>query len=726
MKPFFKILIIVITLMDCNLSAQKKYNYPETMKLNVYDTLHGIVIEDQYRWLENLNSQEVKDWRKKQEEFTDKYLHENKYWNKVKSRLIELQNYDLYTIPQIANGKYFYTQTLAGENKARIIMYDVKSDQAEIVIDGRKIFSDSTNFGGLTNGRTPLFSASPNGEKLIYSTAKEQSRWYSLEIMDLKNYKTFPEKISGLNTLGSSIAWNKNSSGFYYIKFDTPQAGMEATAAAENPQIFFHEIGTGQNEDVLIWHNPDQKNWIYFIQTSEDGKYLIITVNEGSSTETKIFYKELSSPESQIKQLLKNVNAGYTYLGSEDNIFYFYTNHNAPNGRIISSDINKSGNIKELVPQMEESISGLSQVGGNAIGYFGKKFVLLYTKDGNPFVKIFDNTGKFLTKTDLPKGGTIWGGFSGRQNYDKVFFQFLGLVDPSSLFVLDLNSGKYELFKRSTLPNFNPDLFEVSQVFYESKDGTKVPMFIAHKKELKLDGNNPALLYAYGQFGWISFMWYQPHIISFLEMGGIYAQPSIRGGGVYGEPWHKAGIGLKEQNSVDDYISAIDWLIDNKYTSSSKFIGTGGSASAPLIGSVINQRPDLLKAAIIDRPALDMIRFHKFTIAKFWIQEFGSPENKDEFEILFSLSPYHNLKKGNCYPSVLIMSGDKDEITPPFHAYKYTAKLQESQDCKDNIVLLKNMKNAGHNFGADFETNVDSRTSEIVFIIKTLGLKYKE
>jgi len=561
-KSLFVILFaLILCVPNLNLSAQGKIVYPETKNINVYDTLHGVIINDPYRWMENLNSQEVKSWRKEQEEFTNKYLQENKYWGKVKNRLLELESYDLYTIPKIVTGKYFYSRTLAGENKAQLIMYDINSKSSEIVLDGKEEFDDSTNFGGLTNGRAPLFSVSRNGEKLLYSVAKEQSRWFSLEIKDLTNYKKYSERITGLNTLSSSIAWNKNSTGFYYIKFDKPLEGHEATAAAENPKIFFHEIGTEQNKDISVWQNPHKKDWIYFIQSSEDGKYLIITVNEGSSIETKIFYKELSNPTSQIKQLLTNSTAGHTFLGSEENTFYFYTNYRAPKGKIISVDIVSNENIKELVPQMDESISGLSQVGGNALGYFGGKFVLLYTKDGNPFVRIFDNTGKFITQTDLPKGGTIWGGFSGLQNYDKVFFQFLGLVDPSSLYELDLNSGKYELFKRSVLPNFNPDLFEVSQIFYESKDGTKVPMFIAHKKDLKLDGNNPALLYAYGQFGWISFMWYQPHIISFLEMAGIYAQPSIRGGGVYGEEWHKAGVGLKEQNSVDDYISAVEWLI---------------------------------------------------------------------------------------------------------------------------------------------------------------------
>ncbi len=320
----------------------------------------------------------------------------------------------------------------------------------------------------------------------------------------------------------------------------------------------------------------------------------------------------------------------------------------------------------------------------------------------------------------MPSGGSIWGGFSGTQIGHEVFYQFLGLTDPSSIHRLDLKTGKTTIFRRSQL-GFNPDSFVTKQVFYRSKDGTRIPMFISHKQGMHPDGNNPAFIYGYGAFGWSSFLWYQPHLMVWMELGGIYAQPSIRGGGEYGEAWHQAGTKRDKQNAIDDYLAAAEWLIANKYASPSKLVANGGSASGSLVGAAIIQCPDLFGASIIDRPALDMIRFDKFTGATHWIQEFGSSTNPEEFKALYAYSPYHNIKPGQCYPPTLIMVGDRDEVTVPLHAYKFTAALQAAQGCEPP-VLLKMMWGAGHNFGVTPEQVIDSRTDEMTFLARVLKL----
>jgi prolyl oligopeptidase len=424
-----------------------------------------------------------------------------------------------------------------------------------------------------------------------------------------------------------------------------------------------------------------------------------------------------------VEALLDKADAAYTFLGNEGTRFWIYTDLEAPRGRVVAIDLTKPQreHWTEVIPQAEETIAGGSLAGGNALGLFGDRFVIMYMKDGRPLVKVFDRQGRFQYEVDLPDGGSIWGGLSGAQNDPEVFYQFLGLTDPSTIHRLNLETGKSTIFHRSKL-RFNPDDCVTTQVFYKSKDGTRVPMFVSHKKGLQPDGSHPAFMYGYGAFGWSSFLWYQPQVLVWMEMGGVYAQPSLRGGGEYGEAWHQAGMKLNKQNAIDDYIAAAEWLIANKYASPSKLVANGGSASGALAGAAVIQRPDLFNACIIDRPALDMIRFDQFTGAGHWIQEFGSSTNAEEFQALYAYSPYHNLKPGQCYPATMIMVGDRDEVTVPMHAYKFTAALQAAQGC-GQPVLLKMMWGAGHNFGATTEQMIDSMADEITFLARALNLE---
>jgi prolyl oligopeptidase len=355
---------------------------------------------------------------------------------------------------------------------------------------------------------------------------------------------------------------------------------------------------------------------------------------------------------------------------------------------------------------------------------YGNHFVLMYLKDGRPRMKIFDRQGHLQYEPDLPNGGLIWGGFSGSQNEAEVLYQFLGLTDMSTIFRLDVEKKTNEVFHRPAAA-FDRDSIVIEQVFYRSKDGTRVPMFVAHKQGLKLDGSHPTFMYGYGAFGWVSFTYYQPFVLNWIEMGGVYAQPSLRGGGEYGEAWHQAGAKRNKQNAIDDYLSAAEWLIENRYTSSSRLVANGGSASGGLAATAIIQRSDLFAAAVIDRPVLDLLRFDRFTKAAYWVPEFGSPADRDDFKVLRALSPYHNLKPGQCYPATLVMSGTNDQTAVPLHAYKFTAAMQAAQGC-EKPVLLKVMWGAGHNFGVTADQTSDSWGDQTAFLLRVLGLKISE
>ncbi|MCI0353557.1 MAG: prolyl oligopeptidase family serine peptidase, partial [Acidobacteria bacterium] len=429
-----------------------------------------------------------------------------------------------------------------------------------------------------------------------------------------------------------------------------------------------------------------------------------------------------AAKDGAMKPLIEVAEADFKLLGSQGSRFWFYTDWNAPRGRIIAFDLERPQprHWMEVVPQAQEPISGRSNVGGNALGMFGKHLVLVYLKDGRPFLRTFDLQGKLKKEAAFPTGGSVWGGFSGRQDDPEVFYRFLELTSPSTIYRLNPATGRSEVFLRSTV-NLRPGDYVVKHVFFRSKDGTRVPMFLAHKHGAEPGKDTPALLYGYGAFGWVAFTWFQPQVLAWMEMGGVFALPAIRGGGEYGEDWHKAGMKLNKQNAIDDYIAAAEWLVANGYTSSSRLVANGGSASGPVAAAAVLQRPGLFGASVIDRPILDLLRFDQFTAASYWIPEFGSASDPQEFKALYAYSPYHTLRDGQCYPPTLVVSGERDQTAVPLHAYKFTAAMQAAQGC-GQPVLLKVMRGIGHNFGATAEQRVDSWTDILTFLFRALGM----
>lgn len=701
----------------------RRLTYPETRQVEQTDEYHGVKVADPYRWMEEAGSPELQTWVKSQEGLLENYISRNSIRSKIRSRLSELNVYDSYTnsiglnTPYVSkrNSRYFFMKTSAGEAIPTVYVQEGLKAQPKIVVNIASHYkTEKYNLLG--------FEPSPDGKLLAVFLAPEGDRWLTLKIFDVDTGKEMTDVLNDLHRLGGNVSWANDSRGLFYTKFERQVQGAGQPSVAASPRIFFHSIGGPQSADPYIFEQKSSQRVLLFPQASADGKYLVIHAFEGASPFTRVYYKELANPKAGVTALFDKDEAAYTYLGNKGTRFWFYTNLKAPRGRVFAVDINEpeEKSWRGIVPQSEEVISGGSNVGGNALGIFGDHLVLLYMRDSNPIIKIFDLSGKPEKEISLPSGGTVWGGFSGRQNEMEILYQYLGLTSPALFYRLDLHSKQNQEFLRPKL-KLNPAEYETRQVFYNGKDGTRVPMFIAHRKGIKLDGNNPAFMYGYGASGWVAFMWFQPEIVTWMDLGGVYAVPGLRGGGEYGEEWHKAGAKLNKQNTIDDYLAAAEWLAKNKYTSPAKFVANGGSASGSAVAAAVMQRPELFGAALIDRPFLDMLRYDKFTNGRYFVSDFGSAADPQEFKALFSYSPYHNLKRGRCYPPTMVMIGEKDQVALPFHAFKFVARMQNVQGC-GNPVMLKLMRGAGHNFGETPEQRIDSWTDALTFLFQVLKL----
>ena len=718
MTKALKFIIFGLITASFSFIYSQQLDYPPARQVDQTDDYHGIKVADPYRWMEKLDSDELQKWIKAQDDLLENFLDTSPARNSVQKRISELIRYDSFTNPTgfvtpfVAKreNRYFFIKTSAGESRS--VLYVREDSETKVLFDAAK---DEMNLVG--------YVPSPDGRYVVLHLSSGD-RWLTYRILDVKTRRSLSDVLTDAHRLGGVVSWMPDGEGLFYTKFEKIEQDGNQPPVNGRPKIYFHTIGDIQAKDKLIYEEPDNPKTLFSYQTTADGRFLIISAVEGSSLQNRILCKDLKDEKGQIKTLLK-ADANYTFLGSKDSEFWFYTTYKAQRGRVIKLDLSNPDkkNWTEIVPETEAVISAGSSVGGNALGMFGSRIVLLYMKDSNPIVKVFDLAGKLEKEFGLPSGGTVWGGFSGSQNDDVVLYEYLGLTSPATFYRIDLSKKQNEIFLQPDL-KFDPKNYEIKQIFYTSKDKTRVPMFIAYRKGIKLDGSNPALMYGYGAFGWTAFMWYQPHIITWLERGGIYAVPGIRGGGEYGEKWHQAGVKTNKQNSVDDYIAAAEWLVKNKYTNSSKLVINGGSASSAVAAAAILQRPKLFGAAVIDIPILDMLRFDKFTNGRYWLAEFGSVENLQEFKTLHTYSPYHNIKEKTCYPPTLIMVGEKDETAVPSHAYKFTAHLQNAQDCQ-NPILMKLMPNTGHNFGSTPEQRVDSWTDELTFLEKVLELQNK-
>lgn len=685
----------------------KPLAYPTSQKVDQVDDYHGTKVEDPYRWLEDPDSDETKTWVEAQNQVTFEYLNEITVREKIKQRLTQLWDYEKFSIPFKEGDRalrYFYFKNDGLQNQS--VLYTLISLDAEpkVLLDPNKLSEDGTvALSGV--------SISEDAKLMAYGLSTSGSDWQEWKVRDIETGEDISDHLKWIKFSGAS--WTKDNQGFFYSRYDEPNEETKLEDVNYYQKLYYHQLGKPQSEDILIYHRPDQKEWGFSGGVTEDGRYLIISVWLGTDPKNLIFYKDLANPNAEVVELINEFEANYSFIDNDGDVFWFRTDLDAPRGRVIAIDTKNPARSQwqEIIPQTDEVLE--------SVGLLNNQFVVDYLKDAHTQVKIFDLNGAFVREVELPGIGSA-GGFSGKRYDTETFYSFTSFTTPATIYHYDMVSGESTIFRQPKV-DFNPADYETNQVFYSSKDGTQVPMFITHKKGLQLDGNNPTYLYGYGGFNVSLTPSFSVGSLIWLEMGGVYAIPNLRGGGEYGEEWHQAGTKLNKQNVFDDFITAAEWLISNKYTKPAKLAIGGGSNGGLLVGACLTQRPDLFGAALPAVGVMDMLRFHKFTIGWAWCSEYGSAENPDEFKALYAYSPLHNLKSGTSYPATMITTADHDDRVVPAHSFKFAAALQEAHAGK-NPVLIRIETKAGHGAGKPTAKIIEEVADRWAFLVRSLDI----
>ncbi|MCC5617659.1 prolyl oligopeptidase family serine peptidase [Nostoc sp. CHAB 5836] len=694
-------------------SSKKALTYPSSYKSNQVDDYHGTLVADPYRWLEDPDSEETITWIEAQNQVTFGYLSEIPAREKIKQRFTKLWDYEKYGIPfkegeSLRDGsteRYFYFKNDGLQNQSVLYTLKTLDDEPKVLLDPNKLSEDGTvALSGL--------SISEDGRLLAYGLSSSGSDWQEWKVRDIETGEDLQDHLKWIKFSGAS--WTHDHQGFFYSRYDEPNEKTQLEDVNYYQKLYYHQLGKPQSEDVLIYHRPDQKEWGFSAGVTEDGRYLIISIWLGTDSKNLVFYKDLTNHNAEVIELINQLEADYSFIDNDDSVFYLRTDLNAPRGRVIAIDTKNPAkeNWQEIIPQSAETLE--------SVGILNNQFVADYLKDAHSQIKIFDLKGAFVREVELPGLGSA-GGFGGKRYDTETFYSFTSFTIPGTIYRYDMVTGKSEVFRQPQV-DFNPDDYETKQVFYHSKDGTRVPMFITHKKGIKLDGNNPTYLYAYGGFNASMTPGFSVSLLVWMEMGGVYAMPNLRGGGEYGEEWHQAGMKDKKQNVFDDFIGAAEWLIANKYTKTEKLAIAGGSNGGLLVGACMTQRPDLFGAAIPAVGVMDMLRFHKFTIGWAWTSEYGSADNSEEFPALYAYSPLQNLKSDTAYPATLITTADHDDRVVPAHSFKFAAALQEAH-VGDAPVLIRIETKAGHGAGKPTAKIIEEAADKWAFLVRALDVE---
>ena len=657
--------------------------------------------------MEDTSSPDLRSWIESENKITDAYLATIPERATIKARLTELWNYERYGAPaKIADGFYIYTKNDGLQNQS--VWYRAKSieDPGSVFFDPNKLSADGTV--ALSGS-----SFSDDGKLWAYGIATSGSDRTEWKVMNIETGEYLSDTLRP-NRQGG-VSWLNDNSGFYYSRFPDAQEGAELKGANKFQKLYFHKLGTPQSEDKLVYERPDDGELFVGGGVSEDGKWLLISVAKGTERMNMFYFKDLSNESSPVVPLVQDRTNQYSFVGNEGSVFYFRTDKDAERSKLVSVDVLAKDRVwKDVVPQSDETLGGVQ--------FINEQFVLNYLKDAYTKIRIYDRNGKHVRDVDLPGIGSA-GGFGGRQKDTETFYSYSSYNAPPSIYRYDMKTGKSTLFRQAKV-KFDPNNFEVKQVFFKSKDGTRVPMFLVHKKGIKLDGTNPTLLYGYGGFNISQTPGFSVARLPWLEMGGVYAVANIRRGAEYGKEWWANGAKLKKQNVFDDFIAAGEWLIANKYSSPQKLAIQGGSNGGLLVGAVLNQRPDLFGAALPAVGVMDMVRFTKFTVGAAWKSDYGSPDDPTEFKALYAYSPLHNIKPGTKYPATMVTTADTDDRVFPAHSFKYTATLQEAQ-AGDAPILIRIETKAGHGAGKPTSKQIEEQTDIYGFLVKSLGVKMK-
>ena len=685
-----------------------KITYPFASTGDQVDNYHGTLVADPYRWLEDVDSPETLAWVKAQNELTFNTLSQIPAREKLRKRLTELWDFARAMTIHHKGKRYFQFRNSGLQNQDVMYVMDCPGEDGRVLLDPNLFSKDGTS-------ALNTWSVSDDGIWLAYAVSHSGSDWVEWHIRNVESGKDLPEILKWSKFSGAS--WAHDNSGFYYCRYAAPAEGEVYQEANYNQTIHFHRLNTPQTEDVVVYIRPDQPEWGFGPEVSVDGHYLVMNVSQGTDTRNRFFYKDLQA-DGKVIELLSDLEAAYYFIGNDGPLFYFQTDLEAPKGRLIAIDVThpEKPNWKTIIPEGSDTLESVSII--------NNQFVTIYLHDAHEILKRYDMLGSQLGEIKLPALGSVSYGYgstlAGRRDDDEMFFLFHSFAYPVTVFRYDFKSDQIEIvFKPSIKFDFNP--YVTRQVFVTSKDGTKVPMFLVHRTGLKLDGNNPTLLYGYGGFNISQTPVFSVSRLAWLDMGGVYAVAILRGGGEYGEAWHKGGMIHTKQNVFDDFIACAEWLISEKVTSTPKLAIEGRSNGGLLVGACMTQRPDLFGACVPIVGVMDMLRFHKFTIGWAWVSDYGCSEKPDEFQTLYAYSPYHNLKPGTKYPPTLVTTGDHDDRVVPGHSFKFAARLQACQ-AGDAPTLIRIQTRAGHGAGKPTAILIEELADVYSFLSISLGM----
>ena len=673
--------------------------YPKTRKSDELDSYHGTHVADPYRWLEDDNSDETLAWVNAQNAVTFDYLDKIPYRAQLKQRLQQLYNYPKYGIPTRSGEYYLWSKNDGLQNQSVLYVQNGLEGTPRVLIDPNQLSPDGTI-------RLMAGEASKDGRYYAYYLSSGGSDWQEAHVLEIETGNILGDHLKWLKV--TALAWFRD--GFFYSRYDAPGDGHDLSSRNEAHKVYYHRVGTQQADDKLIYEDKTHPQRFHTLQTTEDERFAILTISERGNGKdgNALFYRDLSQQEDAFTPIVAEVtNDRFYVVDNNDAQLLIMTNQDAPNGRIA---LYGQGAWKDIVPETTDTIAGVATQ--------GNKLFVTYARDVTSHPYVYSLEGKLENAIHLPGPGTA-AGFGGHHDDASAFYAFSSFNYPSTIFRYDIASAQSTVFRESAIPSFRPDDYETTQVFFTSKDGTRVPMFLVHKRGLQLDGNNPTLLYAYGGFNVTVHPEFNPLRLALLEQGFVYASANIRGGGEYGESWHQAGMKLQKQNVFDDFIAAAEWLIANKYTSPARLAISGGSNGGLLVGAVINQRPELFQVAVPQVGVMDMLRFQKFTIGWNWIADYGSSDNPEEFEALYRYSPLHNIRLGGKYPATLITTADHDDRVVPAHSFKYAATLQRDAD-PANPVLIRVETQSGHG-ASNTSKALDTAADIYSFIMFNLG-----
>lgn len=692
--------ILVLALIACPIVWADPLSYPDSKRSDHTDDYHGTIVPDPYRWLEDdvRDSTEVRDWVTRQNKVTFDFLESLPEREALKERLTELWNYEKLGTPSRAGSRYYFSKNNGLQNQNVLHIQDTLDDPAEILIDPNSWSADGTvALSGV--------AFSDDGRYLAYGIAEAGSDWQHYRVMEVETRRVLDDKVEWIKYSG--VSWTKDNKGFFYSRFDAPKEGAEFQSLTFNQKVFYHRIGTAQKEDVLVYQRPDHPEWGFDGTVSSDGRYLLISTWVGTDERFRITYKDLTEPYGLPIDLIDNFDHDYTFVGNEGSLFYFLTSLDAPNKRVIAIDIDQPEpeHYREIIPEREEALRGVSLV--------GNMFIASYLQDAKTMVSLHAPDGMHVRNVEFAGIGTATG-FGGKRSHTETFYTFSSFATPPATYRYDMITGESTLLRRAEV-DFDTDDYVVNQVFYRSKDGTRVPMFITHKKGLTRDGKNPTLLYGYGGFNIPMTPGFSVTRAAWLERGGIYAVANLRGGGEYGDAWHKAGTKLQKQNVFDDFIAAAEYLIENKYCTTETLAIQGGSNGGLLVGAVMTQRPELFGVCLPAVGVMDMLRFHQFTAGRFWTDDYGSADNPEEFKAILAYSPYQNIRPGVAYPSTLVTTADTDDRVVPGHSFKFAAALQRAQANPDAAVLIRIETRAGHGAGKPTSKRIEELADQYAF-----------